>query len=136
MKTRAVHVLLLIIISGLVGYYIGVSKVQVGWQNYKPQVKISSKEAPSSVKNVDFSEFWEVWEKLEANYYDKTALDPEKMLNGAIMGMVEGLDDPYTVYLPPVQNDSFKPKIVQPLLPVQMQIKELVGLLRKQLKPQ
>ena len=30
------------------------------------------------------------------------------MLNGAISGMVASLDDPFTVYLPPVQNDNFK----------------------------
>jgi carboxyl-terminal processing protease len=30
------------------------------------------------------------------------------MLDGAIAGMVDSLDDPYTVYLPPVQNTDFK----------------------------
>jgi len=30
------------------------------------------------------------------------------MLNGAITGMVQSLGDPFTMYLPPVQNSNFK----------------------------
>jgi carboxyl-terminal processing protease len=58
--------------------------------------------------NADFSQFWQVLDKIEASYYDKKAIDPQKIINGAISGMVESLDDPYTVYLPPTQNDEFK----------------------------
>lgn len=99
---------MIIIISGLIGYYIGVSNVKVTWQNYKPSVAVTNKEAPASVGNVDFSMFWNVWNKLEANYYDKSKLDPQKMLTGAIEGMTKSLDDPYTMYLPPKQNTDFK----------------------------
>jgi carboxyl-terminal processing protease len=60
------------------------------------------------VINIDFNPFWTVWQKLEENYYDKTKLDQQKMLNGAISGMVQALGDPFTMYLPPVQNTDFK----------------------------
>ena len=52
--------------------------------------------------------FWTVLNKIENTYYDKKAIDPQKLLNGAIAGMVASLDDPYTVYLPPAQNKDFK----------------------------
>lgn len=52
-------------------------------------------------KNIDFSLFWQVWDKLEANYFDKSKIDHQKMILGAIKGMVASLGDPYTVFLPP-----------------------------------
>ncbi|MCL4418350.1 MAG: S41 family peptidase, partial [Actinobacteria bacterium] len=52
--------------------------------------------------------FWTVWQKVEAGYYDKSKIDSKKMVNGAIAGALQSLDDPFTVYLPPVQNDNFK----------------------------
>jgi len=55
-------------------------------------------------KNVDFSLFWKVWDTLGVSYYDKSKLNPSKMVEGAISGMVAAIGDPYTVYLPPEEN--------------------------------
>lgn len=107
-KTPRTQVVLLIIISLLVGYYFGVTKVSFDWKNYKPVISSVSKEPPPAVTTVDFSSFWNTWQKLQASYYDKSKLDPQKMLNGAISGMIQSLGDPFTVYLPPTQNDNFK----------------------------
>ncbi|MEK7092067.1 MAG: PDZ domain-containing protein, partial [Patescibacteria group bacterium] len=108
MKTRAVHVVLLMVISTMVGYYVGVSKIDFAWKQYQPQITIVGKEPPQSMSQIDFNQFWTVWQKLQNGYYDKTKIDPQKMLNGAISGMVDSLDDPYTMYLPRSQNDDFK----------------------------
>jgi len=107
-KLRSLQFIILLIISGLIGYYFGVNNVKVSWKNYTPSLTVANKEAPAFLTNIDFSNFWIVWQKLEANYYDKTKLDAQKMLNGAIEGMVGTLGDPYTMYLPPVANTSFK----------------------------
>src|SRR3990167_5282414 len=107
-KTPRIQLILVILISLLVGYYFGVNKINFDWGNYRPKITVESKEPPAHISNVDFSAFWTVWQKLEGTYYDKTKLDTQKMLNGAISGMVQSLDDPFTVYLPPVQNDNFK----------------------------
>lgn len=107
-RLKLLQFVVLLIISGLVGYYFGINHVSVSWKDYRPSVSVINKEAPTAVSNVDFSTFWTIWQKLEANYYDKTKLDPQKMLNGAIEGMTASLGDPYTMYLPPVQNSNFK----------------------------
>lgn len=107
MKVRGLHLLLVISFSALFGYYVGVSKVSYTWANYRPSINITNKEAPSS-QHVDFSLFWIVLGKIEDTYYDKKAIDTAKIVNGAISGMVQSLGDPYTVYLPPVQNGDFK----------------------------
>ncbi|OGG02980.1 hypothetical protein A2W14_04335 [Candidatus Gottesmanbacteria bacterium RBG_16_37_8] len=59
-------------------------------------------------KGLDFSLFWDVWDRLYSNYLDKSALEPQKMIYGAISGMVASLDDPYTVFLTPSQNKEAK----------------------------
>jgi carboxyl-terminal processing protease len=107
-KIKSLQIIVLLIISGLIGYYFGTHNVKVSWQKYQPSLVVVSKEAPVTLSNVDFSTFWNVWQKLETDYYDKTKLDAVKMLNGAIEGMVQSVGDPYTMYLPPVQNTSFK----------------------------
>lgn len=108
MKNKSLHLLLVIVISLLIGYYIGVSKVSFAWKNYTPKINVVSKEPPTGTMNVDLTLFWTVLEKLQQSYYDKSALDAQKIVDGAIIGMVESLNDPYTVYLPPTQNNNFK----------------------------
>jgi len=110
MKNRvtAIQIILLILISFFGGYFFGVNKIQLDWKNYKPQISVTGKEPPAGVTNIDFSPFWIVWQKVESGYYDKTKIDPQKMLNGAIAGALQSLNDPFTVYLPPVQNTNFK----------------------------
>jgi carboxyl-terminal processing protease len=107
-KIKALQFVILLVISGLIGYYFGINSVSVSWKNYKPSISVTNKEAPVVLSKVDFSIFWNVWGKIEKNYYDKTKLDPQKMLNGAIEGMISSIGDPFTMYLPPVQNTSFK----------------------------
>jgi len=107
-KSPKIQLVLVIAISVLVGYYVGVNKISFDWKGYKPQIVVASKEPPPAVSNADFEQFWIVWQKLEKDYYDKTKLDPQKMVNGAISGMVNSLGDQFTVYLPPVQNENFK----------------------------
>ncbi len=62
-------------------------------------------------KNIDFSLFWETWEKVEQKYIDETKLDPQKMFYGSIKGMVASLGDPYTFFLTPDENKQTKDEL-------------------------
>jgi carboxyl-terminal processing protease len=108
MNPKKLRYILIVLIAGLLGYYIGVTKITFDWANFQPHVELSSKEPPQSVMHGDFGMFWTVLDKLETTYYDKKAIDQQKIINGAISGMVSSLDDPYTMYLPPQQNNNFK----------------------------
>lgn len=80
-------------------------------QSSPPQLNSKPTFSNSSVpetKNIDFSLFWDVWNRLEESYIDKKALSPQKMFYGAISGMVSSLDDPYTEFLPPKENKDAK----------------------------
>lgn len=111
MNPQRIRFVASILVAFLIGYSIGVFKVDFAWENFKPHIEVINKEPPPSLMTLDFSQFWTVMSKVESEYYDKKAIDPQKMLNGAIVGMVESLDDPYTVYLPPKENNDFKQSI-------------------------
>ena len=99
----------LMVVSGTVGFELGEQKLRISFRNWKPAV-VYNQTAPvdTSGAKADFSHFWVVWDKLSAEYVDKSALVPEKMVDGAISGMVAAAGDPYTVYLPPQQNKEAK----------------------------
>jgi carboxyl-terminal processing protease len=56
---------------------------------------------------IDFSLFWDALSKIEERYVDSDKIDYQKMLYGAISGMVESLGDDYTIFMPPEKTDSF-----------------------------
>ncbi len=62
-------------------------------------------------ENVDFSLFWKVYNDLNAKYVDKVKVDPQKMLYGAIGGLVNSIGDPYTVFFEPVISKKFQEEI-------------------------
>ena len=61
----------------------------------------------NSKDNVDFSTFWEAWDKLNTTYLNKKDLSGEKLLQGAINGLINAAGDPYTSYFNPDSNQSF-----------------------------
>jgi len=48
---------------------------------------------------------------LPKSYIDKSAFDGQKLLYGAISGMVRSLGDPYTAFLSPDQNEAVKDEL-------------------------
>jgi len=49
----------------------------------------------------EFDILAEAWQQLSEDYVDKSKLDPEKLSQGAVKGMMEALDDPYSGYVDP-----------------------------------
>ena len=103
--------LLFMILAGLAGYFIGVNKIAFDWQNYHPQLSVISKDPPAGIENMDMTPFWTVVEQLQNNFYDPKAINAQSMVNGAISGMISSLNDPFTMYLPPTNNNAFKQQI-------------------------
>lgn len=58
----------------------------------------------SANKQVDFDVFWEAWSYLENDYLETEKINSQNMVDGAIVGMTAALGDPYTMYLPPKDN--------------------------------
>ena len=60
-----------------------------------------------NLKNVDFSLFWNVWEKIDEKFLNNDKIDNQKMIYGAISGMVQALGDPYTQFMNPEESKAF-----------------------------
>ena len=54
---------------------------------------------------LDLNMMWVVKDKLEQMYLDPKKIENKNMVYGAISGLVQSLGDPYTVYLPPQDNE-------------------------------
>jgi len=98
----------LVIVAGGIGYQLGQKKATV---TYSPEKRVILNQTPPQSANIDFSIFWDVWGRLLRAYIDRATIDPQKMVWGAISGMVNSLGDPYTTYLPPKENKDFKQEL-------------------------
>ena len=50
-------------------------------------------------KDIQFSQFWELWKMLKLKYYEDAS--EQKMFYGAMRGMAEAFGDPYTTFFEP-----------------------------------
>ena len=84
----------------------------VGEKSVKPEIifDIQNPEL-GQPSGVDFSIFWHAWLALQEKFVNKDKLDFQKMIFGAISGMVKSLNDPYTVFFPPQENKKFQEEI-------------------------
>ena len=55
---------------------------------------------PSDERQEDFSLYWEVWNRVEAQFYGDIPAEPVSTY-GAIRGALATLEDPYTVFIEP-----------------------------------
>ncbi|MFA6422004.1 MAG: S41 family peptidase [Candidatus Buchananbacteria bacterium] len=58
-------------------------------------------------EDVDFNLFWEVWNAVKDNYYVKGVPDTQ-LFYGALAGIVNSLNDPYSVFFTPQGNSTFQ----------------------------
>jgi len=91
-------------------FFLGIA---VGYINRPAVEKVANvfNQETSKPAEVDFGTFWDVWSRLEKQYVDKSKIDRQKLIDGAIAGMVRALGDPYTVYFPPQEAKEFQAEI-------------------------
>ncbi len=104
-----VVVVLLIVAALTFGYVSGVSQ---GEKNTKNIIVQGVTNPQKNESPISFDQFWEVWNLLKTKYVSKEgAGDNQKLLFGAIDGLVGSLKDPYTTFFPPQEAKSFSDEI-------------------------
>lgn len=58
-------------------------------------------------QDLDFSLFWQSYRLLKEKFVNPQKIDEQKIIYGAIAGMVNSLEDPYTVFLNPQETHQF-----------------------------
>jgi carboxyl-terminal processing protease len=61
---------------------------------------ILNQQTPGNLRQ-QFAVFWEVWHLVESDFYSRQTLDRERMIRGAVSGMLASLNDPATLYQEP-----------------------------------
>ncbi|MBU1017289.1 S41 family peptidase [Patescibacteria group bacterium] len=85
------------------GYYFGRRGFDIAYQKTPPVVRVINKD--NGPKDVDFAQFWEVWDLINKEHIDRP-FDPRKLMYGALKGLTSAVGDPYTSFLVPVENES------------------------------
>ncbi len=95
-KAISIFLISLFLIGGVftLGLFIGIS-------NGKSQCPVCQPQ------DLDFSLFWEAYGKLKEEFVNPEKFNTQKIIYGAISGMVKSLDDPYTVFFPPEETKRF-----------------------------
>ena len=85
--------ILLVLMASIVSYFIG-------------HTIISSKKTTTVVRNDPYvQEFADNYKYIIENYYKE--VDRQALIDSAISGMLESLDDPYSVYIDETESDNF-----------------------------
>lgn len=97
--------------------FLGASFFAGVWYGYlnRPVVEkvldVVGKQSPPRFENVDFNLFWDVWSRVEEKYVDRGKIDRDTLVQGAILGLVKALKDPYSEFLPPPETKQFQEDI-------------------------
>ena len=99
-STRAIAFLLL---GGLIGWQAN-GVIETRLENSENPENPGSEEADG---DLDLGLFWDVNALIQTSFVDDTQLVSEDQLYGAISGLVESLDDPYSVFMSPDETEQF-----------------------------
>lgn len=100
-----------------VGLYKRLTKKEVAWMIYKmdlvdlrdPQffsTAVSSGPSDPGLKKIN-----DVWSLINSNYYKKDEVESGKLSDTAIQSMLKLLNDPYSTYMSPEENQNFSDEI-------------------------
>lgn len=103
-KTIFIIPIILVLLSVVFGFGFAIGKIS------RPSIEkvagLSGKDLEQPI-DVDFSLFWDAWSTVEKKFVDRHDLDRQKMVYGAISGLLKSLDDPYSVFMPPQESKRF-----------------------------
>ena len=107
---KVINIGIVLVVLGA-SFFVG---VLYGYDN-RPGVEklagIAGQKSPPKFDSVDFNLFWDVWSRLEDKYVDNSKLDRQKLVYGAIHGLVKAVGDPHTEFMPPMEATQFRQDI-------------------------
>ncbi|HRY82164.1 MAG TPA: S41 family peptidase [Candidatus Moranbacteria bacterium] len=93
------------------GYKKGQNSILSENKKVSLETAIVENKISSQNEKVDFSLFWKVWDLLKEKHVDKDKLDAQKMVYGAINGMLSSTGDPYSSFLDPKESKALSEDI-------------------------
>jgi len=103
-KVSIIVLISLVVLAGV--FWAG---IRVGEQYY-PSIKLVKglkNLETAKPADVDFNLFWDAWRLIQSDYLKSSKLDTQKMVYGAIRGLVNSLGDPYSLFFDPEEAKKF-----------------------------
>lgn len=95
----------------VISFLSGIAVSAVSNRNIREGVVLNKGSLPSGYSDdVDFNEFWEVWNHIRTQYV-KQPVSEVKLFYGALAGMAASLEDPYSVFFEPVMAEKFNQEL-------------------------
>lgn len=114
---RAIHILTIVIlplITLTLGWQLGMRYEYQQLENQFQELEFlfggdsgSGHTIVSPEEEVNLSLMWAVWRLLLKHYIEPQDLQVQTMLYGAVGGLVRAVDDPYSVFMTPSENEAF-----------------------------
>ena len=128
MPLAASVTIILAVLTFAAGWALGTNRAALA--EYLPAAVASALDGESAQPaGVDFSPAWKVWHILDEKFVpaalgttSAATTTPQEREWGMIQGMVASLGDPYTVFMPPTEAQSFQDDISGTFEGVGMQI--------------
>lgn len=74
----------------------------------------------------EFMPFWEIWAAINREYYTQP-VDPNQLVEGAIRGMLDTLEDPHIAYLSPEQEEASRSQMAQEFTGIGAEVESVEG---------
>lgn len=117
LKTRIIKVLAIFVFvaaifaAGAAADFYYFSKIRSGVAT-KPAAELNISELEKGKpQDLEFGLFWDVWKLIQEDYVGRRDLDAQKMIYGAVEGLVKSLGDPYSSFLQPKEKQEFEESI-------------------------
>jgi carboxyl-terminal processing protease len=94
-----------ILIVGAIFFSMG---FYIGFKNVPETKKVYGLENIKNSEVADFSEFWRVWNVINERHPGGSNISSEEKMWGAINGLLESLNDPYSYFFTPEEAEELK----------------------------
>lgn len=106
---RVIYLLVLVLVFGIgifVGSYHSVQEYVSDDAGNVEIAKVLDLYGKTRSPDISFEQFWNVWELVKTKHVEQPVKEVD-LFYSAIKGLVNGLDDPYSTYFPPVEAQEF-----------------------------
>ncbi len=100
-----------VLITGILTFSLGwffARNIQTGSGPSRGFLQTAFSTGSSSKNELKIRDIDDVWQRLQASYYDASKLDLSKLEYGAVKGFVSGIGDPYSVFMTPEESKEFE----------------------------
>jgi carboxyl-terminal processing protease len=92
-----------LVVGAMSGYMLGANGFSASLKGVPAIMRVENQVSP---QNIDFAQYWKVWDILRENHIFRDQVTASDMLAGSLKGLASSFNDPYTHYLDQKENQQ------------------------------